>query len=115
MIRNHTWGSHSWQPEAEPTAYSMDKQPGEVCRLNKPTPDAYQARSITIHNWQSSGDVWRVQFLKPQATMGPGQGISYGIDNDNTEVNKMTLPLFNKGEAAALPFLSPQGVSLKTQ
>lgn len=39
--------------------------------------------------------------------MGPEQGFSYGIDNDNIEVNKMTLPLFNKGEAAALPFLSP--------
>lgn len=88
-------------------------QPGEVCRLNKPTPNAYQARSITtqlipyMHNWQSSGNVWRVQFFKPQATMGPEQGFSYGIDNDNIEVNKMTLPLFNKGEAAALPFLSP--------
>lgn len=92
--------------------------PGEVCKLSKLqfteyAPNAYQARSVTrplipyMHNWQSRGNVWRVQFLKQYATMGPGQGISSGIDNDDIRVNKMTLSLFNKGGTASLPFLSP--------
>lgn len=63
--------------------------PGEFCKLSKPAPNAYQARSVTrplipyMHNWQSRGNVWRAQFLKQYATTGPGQGISSGTDNDD--------------------------------
>lgn len=86
VIRNHMWGSHTWRPEAGPRVYSMGKQPGKVCTLQKAnfTRTAgmcggrlrRQHSSTHIHNWQSRGNVWRSSSSNDgEASTGPERGL----------------------------------------